>query len=280
MKIAIAGYGNVGKSLEKIALTDSAFQLTAIASRRRISNKLYVPMEDICNVDAEVVLLALGSYSDVAQNVHRFENFHTVDCFDTHEKLLEYKKILNEVKPGKISLCATGWDPGVLSIVRGTLGIFGNKPTTRWGTGISQGHSNALHNVDGVLDAVSVTVPQEQGHLRLCYVACVSSDKKHVEQQIRTIPNYFENEQVEIVFCSTADVRKLKKDTKHAGQITAKTTDFEAQFQLRLQNNCDFTAKIMLAYAKAVPQLQKDGFQGALDPFDVPLKYLADCTLI
>lgn len=280
MKIAIAGYGNVGKSLEKIALTDSAFQLTAIASRRRISNKLYVPMEDICNVDAEVVLLALGSYSDIAQNVHRFENFHTVDCFDTHEKLLEYKKILNQVKPDKISLCATGWDPGVLSIVRGTLGIFGNKPTTRWGTGISQGHSNALRNVDGVLDAVSVTVPQEQGHLRLCYVACVSSDKKHVEQQIRTIPNYFENEQVEIVFCSTADVRKLKKDTSHVGQITAKTTDFEAQFQLRLHNNCDFTAKIMLAYAKAVPQLQKDGFHGALDPFDVPLKYVTDCTLI
>lgn len=94
------------------------------------------------------------------------------------------------------------------------------------------------------------------------------------------MPNYFENEQVEIVFCSTADVRKLKKDTSHAGQITAKTTDFEAQFQLRLQNNCDFTAKIMLAYAKAVPQLQKDGFHGALDPFDVPLKYVTDCTLI
>lgn len=280
MKIAVVGYGNLGKSLERMALRDSEFQLVAIASRRRLDNPLFVPFDEIENITADVLLLALGSYDDISRHLHRFKNFHTVDSFDTHEKISEYKKMLNETKPNKISLCATGWDPGLLSIVRGALNITGATPETRWGKGISQGHSNALRSVPGVLDAVSVTVPQEKGHLRLCYIACVSSDKKHVEQQIRTLPNYFENEQVEIVFCSTADVRKLKKDTSHAGQITAKKTDFEAQFQLRLQNNCDFTAKIMLAYTKAVPQLQNDGFCGALDPFDVPLNYVTDCAFI
>lgn len=280
MKIAVVGYGNLGKSLERIALRDSEFQLVAIASRRRLDNPLFVPFDEIENISADVLLLALGSYDDISRHLHRFKNFHTVDSFDTHEKISEYKKMLNETKPNKISLCATGWDPGLLSIVRGALNIAGSTPKTQWGKGISQGHSNALRSVPGVLDAVSVTVPQEKGHLRLCYIACVSSDKPSVEIAIRNMPHYFAGQNVEIVFCSTAEIRKLKSDTSHAGQVFAKNDDFEANFKLSMQNNCDFTAKIMLAYAKAVPQLQNDGFCGALDPFDVPLKYVTDCAFI
>lgn len=279
MKIAVVGYGNVGKSLEKIAPSENVV-VTAIVSRRKLDNKLFVPFDDVNGVDADVLLLALGSYQDLEQNLHRFKNFHTVDCFDTHKKLCCYKKILNEVKPNKISVCATGWDPGILSLVRGATALCGATPQTRWGKGVSQGHSNALRSIPGVLDAVSVTMPTPSGHKRLCYVACVSSDKSCVEKAIRTMPNYFQWQEVEIAFCSTAEVRKLKADTRHAGEIVAVGTDFDAKFKLSLQNNCDFTAKIMLKYAKIVPQLQKDGFCGALDPFDIPLRYLADTDLI
>ncbi len=280
MKIAVVGYGNIGKSLEKVTLADDTVHLTAIVSRRRLDNKLFVPLDDIDTVDADVALLALGSYDDIAKNIFLFSKFHTVDCFDTHGKLAEHKKLLNDAKPNKISLCATGWDPGILSIVRGALGVTGALPFTRWGKGISQGHSNALRSIPGVLDAVSVTLAQPNGQKRVCYVACVNSDKEKIDTAIRIMPHYFEGQNIEIVFCTTAEVRDIKKDTSHAGKVFATNGDFEAQFAIQMKNNCDFTAQIMLRYAKIVPQLEKDGYRGALDPFDVPLKYLVPRSLI
>lgn len=280
MKIAVVGYGNIGKSLEKLASKDSAVQLTAIVSRRRLDNKLFVPWTDVDSVDADVALLALGSYDDIERNVFRFAKFHTVDCFDTHEKLAEHKRLLNVAKPNKISLCATGWDPGILSIVRAAIGITGTLPVTQWGKGISQGHSNALRSIPGVLDAVSVTLPATDGQKRICYVACVNRDKEQIADAIRNMPHYFKGQNVELVFCTTAEVRNVKNDTEHAGQVFAYNDDFEAQFRIQMKNNCDFTARIMLAYAKIVPQLEKDGYLGALDPLDLPLKYLVPDTLV
>lgn len=297
LNVAIAGYGNLGKSLEKHVLADNDLHLSAVFSRRNIDNKLHASFDDAPSFAAktDVVLIALGSLNDIAQNAHFFRQFHTVDSFDVHAELHEHKQMLNNLKPQKISLCAVGWDPGVLSIVRGLWSLGGGKTATFWGDGISQGHSFALRTIKGVLDAVEITQPNPtavektlQGdtvaenlrHNRLCYVACVESDKQRIEKEIRTMPNYFAGQNVEIVFCTPAEVRKVKQQTQHSGRVIANGQGFCADTKLHVESNTDYTAKIMLAYAKAVPQLVRDGYKGALSPFDIPLKYVASESLV
>lgn len=297
LNVAVAGYGNLGKSLEKQILQDCELNLCGVISRRNIDNERLVSYKRLNTLvgKVDVVLLALGSYRDIEQNARYFANFHTVDSFDTHGEIENHKILMNNTKPQKISLCAVGWDPGLLSIARGTFSVAGGKVATFWGEGISQGHSNALRSIRGVLDAVEITVPNATAqqavldgaevaenlrHTRLCYVACVQADKERIEQEIRNMPHYFAGQQVKIEFCSVAEVRKQKLCTKHGGRVVCVGNGFCAETKIALESNADFTAKIMLAYAKAVPQLEKDGYRGALDPFDVPLKYVANTNLV
>ncbi len=296
LNVAIAGYGNLGKSLEENVLKDKDLNLRAVFSRRCLDNARYVPMKDAAKYAGkiDVVLLALGSYNDIAENCKLFAPFHTVDSYDTHAKIAEYKQLLSAVKPSTISVCATGWDPGLLSLTRGLFDM-GGRITTFWGRGISQGHSNALRSIAGVLDAVEITVPKDNAvnaatdgidvaenerHKRLCYVCCVGEDKERVEKEIRNMPNYFAGQETEIVFCSCSEVRKIRENTSHKGIVVANGDGYKGKLSLELESNTDFTAKIMLRYAKAIPQLAKDGYLGALDPFDIPMKYVASTELI
>lgn len=297
LKAGILGYGNLGKSLEKTLLALEDFQLQAIFSRRNIDNTLFQPTKRISDYKGklDVLFLALGSYNDIAENVSTFADFDTVDSFDTHAKIADYKRLLESVKPSTISVCATGWDPGVLSVARGIFSVGGANVTTFWGKGISQGHSNALRAIRGVLDAVEITSPLDdaiqsakQGknvgekcrHERICYVACVEADKARVEKEIREMPNYFAGQQVIIHFCTVSEIRQIKLNTQHAGKVIACGDGYFTETQLNIDCNTDFTAKIMVAYAKAIPHLKRDGYLGALDPFDIPLKYLAEGSLI
>lgn len=283
LNVAVIGYGNVGKQLAMLAQKDENLNLVAIVSRRKIQNDIAIPWQDLPRVQADVLLLALGSFDDLLPNLHHFSRFDTVDCFDEHDKILQYKQLLQQTKPNKISLCAFGWDPGLLSIARAITAVGGEFPQTFWGKGISQGHSNALRSFPGVLDAVQVTVPFEGRdgsacHKRICYVACVEQDKQTIKQAILQ-SKYFSGE-VEIVFCTTSEVRKIKKYTSHAGRVVAQNDRYSADFQLKIANNAQFTAQIMLACAKTIPSLRKDGFRGPMDPFDLPLRYLAPHNLL
>ena len=297
MKAGILGYGNLGKSLEKNILERDDFELEAIFSRRNIDNKLFCPTRELEKYrdKLDVLFLALGSYNDIAENISVFAAFDTVDSFDTHAKIANYKQLLNKEKPHTVSLCATGWDPGVLSIIRGIFSASGADITTFWGKGISQGHSNALRAIAGVLDAVEITSPlpsavgntklgkkveENRRHERICYVACVESDKERVEKEIRSMPHYFANQLVTIHFCTVSEIRQIKSNTEHAGHVFAIGLGYTAETHLNVCCNTDYTAKIMLAYGKAIPQLKRDGYLGALDPFDIPLKYLAETKLI
>lgn len=297
LNVAIAGYGNLGKSLERHIRQDPELNLKAIFSRRNIDNNLRKSFDEAKSManEIDVVLIALGSLNDIAENIGCFADFHTVDSFDVHADMLRHKKMLTELKPQKISLCALGWDPGLLSAVRGLWALGGGNVSTFWGEGISQGHSFALRTIKGVLDAVEITqpvssavertlcgenVPEKLRHNRLCYVACVESDKKRIEEEIRTMPNYFEGQNVKIVFCTPEEVRRQKENTRHSGRVTAAGDGYTADASLHVQSNTDFTSKILLKYAKAAPQLAHDGYKGALDPFDVPLKYVADIRLV
>lgn len=294
LQIAIVGYGNLGKSLEKQAQKYDV-KTVAVYSRRNITHPLYRPMTEIGKArDFDVALLALGSYSDIDAYADALAPLDTVDSFDTHAKIAQYKSRLNQIKKDSLAIVSTGWDPGLLSIARAVLGIGAQSCTTLWGEGVSQGHSNAIRTLPGVIDAVQFTVPKAnalqlvgQGvtdgkklHDRVCYVACVDSDKENIALQIKAMPNYFEGYDTFVNFVSPREVRELKERTHHRGQVICQGKGFEANCTVQLNSNPDYTAKIMLAYAKALPQLKKDGFRGALDVLDIPLRYLAPNSVL
>ncbi|MCH5156302.1 MAG: diaminopimelate dehydrogenase [Clostridiales bacterium] len=295
MKLAIVGYGNLGKSLEKEIDKRTDLMLTAIYSRRTLDNGRYRPLQSIATThDFDVALLALGSYNDIAEYATTFAQLDTVDSFDTHAKIADYKKAVGDVKKDSLSIISTGWDPGLLSLARATFGIGGGESVTLWGEGVSQGHSNAIRSIRGVIDAVQFTRPKPNAderisngernsaklHDRICYVACIEADKQRIKREIVTMPDYFADYDTEVIFTTPNEVRQLKQRTAHRGQVVTVGDGFYVKTDVRLDCNTDYTAKIMLAYAEALPRLKTDGYRGALDVFDIPLKYLVDRPLI
>lgn len=294
MRLAIVGYGNLGKSLEQAIEKSEELDLTAIYSRRNLDNKKYRPLQNIeRDNDFDAAMIALGSYNEAGEYAKLFARFDTVDSFDTHAQIANYKKALTALNPNRIAIVGAGWDPGTLSLARGSFSL-GNTPITVWGKGVSQGHSNAIRSIAGVIDAVQFTVPKhnceqliEAGetdckrlHDRLCYVACVQSDREQIREQIANMQNYFEGYDVTVEFVTPAEVRQLKADTSHRGQVYCAGEGYKAYASLSLVCNTDLTAQVMLRYAQAIPQLKHDGFKGALDVFDIPLKYVADKELV
>lgn len=294
MKLAIVGYGNLGKSLQREIEKQRDLELTAIYSRRNIDEKKYRPIQRLeKDRDFDAALIALGSYADVREYAELLAPFDTADSFDTHAVMEEYKRNLTELNGERIALVGLGWDPGLLSIARGTFSL-GNETATVWGKGISQGHSNAIRSIPGVIDAVQFTQPKQnyrekikQGereskklHDRICYVACVERDREDIERKIKRLPNYFEGYDVTINFVTPAEVRELKKNTSHSGEAYCAGKGYTALTRLELDCNTDLTAQVMLRYARAIPQMKKDGYKGALDVFDIPLRYVADKKLI
>ena len=295
MRLAIVGYGNLGKSLEKEIKQHADDTLVAIYSRRNLDHTKYRPLKDISHYDDfDVALLALGSYNDIVEYAPLFTGLDTVDSYDTHVNISQYKKELNETKKNNLSIISTGWDPGLLSLARGVFSIGGGESVTLWGEGISQGHSNAIRSIKGVIDAVQFTKPKadaeqkikngqrksEKLHDRICYVACVSSDRERIEKEIVAMPNYFAGYDTKVVFTTSQQIRELKRRTAHRGQVVSVGDGFYVKTDVKLDCNTDYTAKIMLHYAKAIPQLKEDGYRGALDVYDIPLRYLADINLI
>lgn len=294
MRLVIVGYGNLGKSLEKRIEKDPDLQLVAIYSRRNLDNIKYRPLNNIDKAnDFDIALIALGSYSEAQAYSDLFARFDTVDSFDTHAVMQDYKNKLTTLNNNRISIVGAGWDPGMLSLIRGAVSL-NNTPVTVWGRGISQGHSNAIRCIPGVIDAVQLTVPKdnyrkllEQGeresnklHDRICYVACVDSDKEDIEQQIKDMPNYFDDYNTVVKFVTPSEVKQFKIDTSHKGHVYCKGDGYEVNAELHLNCNTDLTAQIMLAYAQAIPYLRSDGYSGALDVFDIPLKYITNHSLL
>lgn len=289
MKIAIAGYGNLGKSVEKLAKVDAEVELSAIISRRKIDNPLYVATENIDKVKADVLLLCLGSYADLQQNLPEFARFDTIDTFDDHQNMCKYLDFCNKVKPNTLSVVGAGWDPGIMSAVRGWLAACGLAPVTIWGKGQSLGHSNAIRALEGVIDAVQFTCPKpnaealaahgerraEKLHDRVCYVSCRQGCEEQIRQQILGMPHYFDGYDVQVIFTSANEVAKLKTDRAHCGQIVAKSNRAEVKFRIKMPSNSDLTAQIMLNFAKKIPNIKKQGIFGAKTLFDLPLHMFA-----
>lgn len=295
MKVGIVGYGNVGKALCTLAEQDENLQLVGVFSRRKLSLSYYLPFDSLQEYRGKIdcLLVALGSNADVLEQAEKLRGFDTVDCYDNHAKISAYKSLMSKLNGRNLSIVSTGWDPGMLSLLR-ALFDFGTTPTTLWGEGVSQGHSNAIRTIAEVIDGVQFTLPKKNAtelvelgekdatklHQRVCYVACVESAKNKVEQEIKAIPYYFDGYETKVVFCTPQQVRKLKQKTGHAGKVVATGDGFCCEGGVKMLNNAQFTAKIMLRYAKIVPRLKGDGYIGAVDVLDIPLRYLTSNNVL
>jgi len=235
------------------------------------------------------LLVCVGSHKCAPELVPQLaRNFNTVDSFDTHDKLREY---IASIKSDRVNIVATGWDPGLFSLMRIYFDAFMHpqQSTCFWGPGVSLGHTNALRAISGVQDAIQFTVPviKEGRHRRECYVVADPSIRARgdllaqtqyarIEHEIRTMPNYFAGQDVTVNFIDQRTFnRRYRNRTDHGGTVIACDNQSRIELKLRLKSNPHFTAQVMLAYAIANYHLQRDGIRGVFTVADVAPKYLS-----
>lgn len=309
VKVAICGYGNLGKGVEKALLNpgNSDLELFCIFTRRDpetitpISGVKVISIEKIGDyVDViDVVILCGGSATDLPEQGPKIAAlYNTVDSFDTHAKIEEYMEKMDDasLEAGKVSIVSVGWDPGMFSLARAySEAILPNGNTyTFWGTGISQGHSDAIRRISGVKDAKQYTIPVEDAikrvrngenpelstrekHTRLCYVVAEEgADLEEIERQIKGMPNYFADYDTTVNFISEEELKAKHSAMPHGGFVirsgnTGKNTQI-IEYSLKLESNPEFTGSILVAYARAAYNLNKNHFEaGARSVFDVPV---------
>lgn len=312
IRVAIVGYGNVGKGAEKAVNIAKDMELVGIFTRRNPesvkSDANVYSLDNILDFkdDIDVCLLCGGSATDLAnQGPELAKNFNTVDTFDTHAKIPEYFSEIEKVakEANTLAMISTGWDPGLFSMNRilAEAILPQGETYTFWGKGVSQGHSDAIRRIDGVDDATQYTIPIEEAmetikkgegsslttrdkHSRLCYVvAKEGADLKKIEEAIVTMPNYFDEYNTTVNFISQEELNENHKKMPHGGVVlrSGKTSDGINQsyeFKLTLDSNPEFTSSIMVAFARATCKMAAEGRTGAVSVFDVPLGYISTLT--
>lgn len=312
IKVAIAGYGNLGKGIESQINKNPDMELVCIFSRREptaIQNKSDVPVVHekdmkLWKDKIDIVFLCGGSATDLPTQGPKYaEIFNTVDSFDTHAKALEYTKSMDEAsrKGNNISMISIGWDPGLFSNMRLLIKAIlpNSKVYTFWGSGVSQGHSDAIRRIEGVKDARQYTVPIEAAlkrirsgetpdftkremHERICYVvAKEGANKEKIEAEIKNMPNYFDEYNTTVNFISEEELLKNHSKLPHGGTVigvgeTTKGTKQVVEFSLDLDSNPEFTSSVLIAYGRAAYKMWKNGEVGCKNFSDVPPKYLSE----
>lgn len=306
IRVAIAGYGNLGRGVEAAIQQNPDMKLVAVFSRRDpasitlLNDKVPVyAMTDIeqhqANVD--VMILCGGSKADLPeQGPYLAQFFNTVDSFDTHAKINEYYAALDQAakKSKHIALLSVGWDPGLFSLNRlyaeATLPV--GETYTFWGKGLSQGHSDAIRRVPGVKKAAQYTLPSENAiarvrsgeqptlsirdkHTRECYVVLQpNADAEAIRHSIVTMADYFADYDTKVYFIDEASFDKDHTKMPHGGfvirsGITGENSKQNIEYSLALESNPEFTSSVLVAYARAVHRLVKTGEVGAKTVFDV-----------
>lgn len=314
IRIAICGYGNLGKGVETEILKNKDMELVCVFSRRNpetVSIKSNVPVININEVEKwkdkiDVVIMCGGSATDLPEQGPEFAKiFNTIDSFDTHAKIPEYYKKMNESARigNNVSIISVGWDPGLFSLNR--LYMQSTMPNgetyTFWGTGISQGHSDAIRRVQGVKDARQYTIPYEEAvnrvrngenpnistrekHFRECYVVLEEgADAKKVEEEIKIMPNYFADYNTEVHFISEEELKEKHSKMPHGGFVirsgkTGENTKQIMEYSLKLESNPEFTSSVLIAYARAAYRMNQNGECGAKSVFDIAPALLSEKT--
>ena len=307
IRIGIMGYGNLGKGVELAVRDNDDMELVAIFTRRDPNTIKTYTNVDVISADKvsewkdkiDVLILCGGSATDLpVQTPEYAKMFNVVDSFDTHAKIYEHFHNVDEAARDnkKLALISCGWDPGTFSLNRLMAESFlpNGKTYTFWGTGVSQGHSDAIRRIDGVKNAVQYTIPIEEAikkvrngenpelsvrekHLRRCYVVLEDgADKNYVENAIKTMPSYFDEYDTEVNFISEEELLKEHSKMPHGGFVirSGKTgidgdNNQIVEYSLNLDSNPEFTASVIVAYARAIYKMYNNGEVGARTIFDI-----------
>lgn len=312
IRVGIVGYGNLGKGVELALKYNSDFVLKGIFTRRDISlvdaNSKVIHISKILDYQDEIDVLILcgGSASDLPKQCPMLAScFNTVDSYDNHCKISEYFKIVNNAakSSNKVSLISAGWDPGLFSLNRllGQAILPNGSDYTFWGKGVSQGHSDAIRKIKGVKNAIQYTIPSEEAiekvrsgdnpnleaiekHKRVCYVVPYDfNDIDRIESEIKSIPNYFKGYNTTVHFITEEEMEKNHSNMPHGGFVihTDKNENNHKQrieFSLSLENNPEFTSSVIVAFARGVYRMSKEGKSGAFSVFDIPLSYISSMS--
>ena len=308
MKIAIYGYGNLGRGVECATKFHTDVELVGVFTRRAPETvKTVLPDTNVYSADrimefkdkVDVLILCGGSATDLPKMTPVLaSHFNVVDSFDTHAAIPKHFDAVNEkaLESGHVALISAGWDPGLFSVARlyASAVLPEGKDYTFWGRGISQGHSDAIRRIEGVVDARQYTVPVSEAitavregkipelttrekHLRECYVvAAEGADKNRIENEIKNMPNYFADYDTSVTFISAEELREKHKGMPHGGSVIRNgVTGFDSEnthtveFSLRLDSNPEFTASVLVAYARAIWKMATRGQSGCKTVFDV-----------
>lgn len=311
MKIGILGYGNLGQGVENAIKQNDDMELVAVFSRRKPEdltiNSKNVTVAHISELEnwtnkIDVLIICGGSATDLPEQTPYYAKlFNVVDSFDTHAKIPEHFENVNKASLNgeKVSIISVGWDPGLFSLNR----LYANailpngNDYTFWGRGVSQGHSDAIRRIKGVKNAKQYTIPIEKAlqavknfenpqlstrekHLRECFVVLEhDANPQQIEQEIKTMPNYFADYDTVIHFITEKEFEEKHSGIPHGGFVirTGSTGNNQhiIEYSLKLDSNPEFTASVLVAYARATYKLFKENNFGCKTVFDIPPAYLS-----
>ena len=312
-RIAIAGYGNLGRGVETAVARSEDMTLAAVFTRRDPSrvkiNTPGVPVLKLDEADAmadkiDVMIICGGSATDLPVLTPMLaEKFCVIDSFDTHADIpKQFAKVDAAAKAGgKLALISAGWDPGLFSLMRvySSSVLPDGQDYTFWGRGVSQGHSDAVRRIPGVADAKPYTVPvpealeavrsgsapeltTRQKHTRVCYVVPEEgADLGAIETAIKTMPNYFADYDTTVNFITAEELKRDHSAMPHGGFVirtgkTSEGTGHVMEFRLQLDSNPEFTSSVLIACARAVHRLSLKGETGCRTMLDIPPALLCE----
>lgn len=314
IRIGILGYGNLGRGVECAISQNPDMELAAVFTRRNPEKvEILTKTAKVCAAEEaeswkdriDVMILCGGSATDLPVQTPEYAKlFHVVDSFDTHARIPEhFAKVDDAAKEnGKVAIISVGWDPGMFSLNRMYAGAIlpQGKDYTFWGRGVSQGHSDALRRIAGVKDAKQYTVPVDsalaavragenpelttrQKHTRECFVVAEEgADKAAIEEEIKSMPNYFADYDTTVHFITQEELNRDHGGIPHGGFVLRSgVTGWEQEnhhlieYSLKLDSNPEFTASVIVAYARAAYRLSLEGARGCKTVFDIAPAYLS-----
>ena len=317
MRIGILGYGNLGRGVELAIRQNSDMELACVITRRAPESLKIatagVPVYHIDDVEKlkdkiDVLIICGGSATDLPVQTPQFvKYFNVIDSFDTHAKIPEHFERVDRAasESGNVAIISVGWDPGMFSLNR----MYANailpegKDYTFWGKGVSQGHSDAIRRIEGVVDARQYTIPvpealaavrngempeltTRQKHTRECFVVAEDgADLARIENEIKTMPNYFADYDATVHFISLEELKRDHSGIPHGGVvirsgITGANGENKhiIEYSLKLDSNPEFTSSVLVAYARAAYRMKVDGMKGCKTVFDVAPAYLSQMS--
>ncbi len=315
IKVGILGYGNLGRGVEAAIKKNSDMELAAVYTRRDPASLTIktegVPVKSTADLDTgkediDVLVICGGSATDLPEMTPKYAAmYNVIDSFDTHARVPEHFANVDAASKaaGKVGVISCGWDPGMFSLSRvyASAVLPDGQDYTFWGKGVSQGHSDAVRRIEGVLDCRQYTVPvpaaldsvrngenpkltTRQKHTRECFVVAEEgADLARIENEIKTMPNYFADYDTTVNFISAEEMKANHSGLPHGGSViysgtTSQGTKHVIEYSLKLDSNPEFTGSVLIACARAAARLNAEGKSGAMTLFDIAPAYLCRQT--